>query len=463
MLSEAKHLSCRRKILRLTAQDAGAEVYRPSEAAVSLALDVRPRRPLASIELPVAQGGRRKPMDLALSHEDEAFRDEVRRFLDENLSEDLREAGRKTGGVFADIAAGMRWHKVLAQRGWSAPAWPKEYGGTGWNASQRYLFARESAAVDAPRIFAMGLRMVGPVIMKYGTPEQKAKYLPAIVSGDIVFCQGYSEPGSGSDLASLKTRAVRDGDDYVINGTKIWTTGAHVADHMFCLVRTSTEGKPQDGISFVLIDSMKTPGLTVAPILTLAGDHEVNQVFFDNVRTPVANRIGPENAGWTVAKYLLEFERGGDAYTPNLYARIEDIRRIAREEAADGSGRLLGERGFAERLAEAEMEVQALEMIEMQVLSDLSRGKNPGAVSSAMKIRGSETLQKLDHLGVEALAWYAAPFEPEARMLGHNAPTATPEWGITAMPLYLNNRASTIYAGSNEIQRNIIAKAVLGL
>jgi alkylation response protein AidB-like acyl-CoA dehydrogenase len=402
-------------------------------------------------------------MDLALSHEDEAFRDEVRRFLDENLSEGLREAGRKTGGVFADIAAGMRWHKVLAQRGWSAPAWPREYGGTGWNATQRYLFARESAAADAPRIFAMGLRMVGPVIMKYGTPEQKAKYLPAIVSGDIVFCQGYSEPGSGSDLASLKTRAVPDGDDYVINGTKIWTTGAHVADHMFCLVRTSTEGKPQDGISFVLIDSMKAPGLTVAPILTLAGDHEVNQVFFDNVRTPVANRIGPENAGWTVAKYLLEFERGGDAYTPNLYARVEDIRRIAREEAADGSGRLLGERGFAERLAEAEMEVQALEMIEMQVLSDLSRGKNPGAVSSAMKIRGSETLQKLDHLGVEALAWYAAPFEPEARMLGHNAPSATPEWGITAMPLYLNNRASTIYAGSNEIQRNIIAKAMLGL
>jgi alkylation response protein AidB-like acyl-CoA dehydrogenase len=309
----------------------------------------------------------------------------------------------------------------------------------------------------------MGIRMVGPVIMKFGTAEQKAKYLPRIVAGDSVFCQGYSEPGSGSDLASLKTRAVRDGDDYVINGTKIWTTGAHVADHMFCLVRTSTEGKPQDGISFVLIDSMETPGLTVKPILTLAGDHEVNQVFFDNVRTPIANRIGPENAGWTVAKYLLEFERGGDAYTPNLYARLEDVRRIAREEAADGSGRLLGERGFAERLAEAEMEIQALEMIEMQVLSDLSKGRNPGAVSSAMKIRGSETLQKLDHLGVEALAWYAAPFEPEARLLGHNEPTVTPEWGITAMPLYLNNRASTIYAGSNEIQRNIIAKAVLGL
>jgi alkylation response protein AidB-like acyl-CoA dehydrogenase len=402
-------------------------------------------------------------VDLSLSPQDQAFRDEVRAFFDDNLSEDLREAGRKTGGVFAEMEAGLRWHKVLAGRGWAAPTWPVEYGGTGWNAIQRYIFARESTAVDAPRIFSMGLRMVGPVLMKYGTPEQKAKYLPAIVAGDIVFCQGYSEPGSGSDLASLKTRAVRDGDDYVINGTKIWTTGAHVADHMFCLVRTATEGKPQDGISFVLIDSMETPGLSVKPIITLAGDHEVNQVFFDNVRTPVANRIGPENAGWTVAKYLLEFERGGDAYTPNLYARIEDVRRIAREEAADGSGRLIGERGFAERLAEAELSIQALEMIELQVLSDLSKGRNPGAVSSQMKIRGSETLQIIDHLGVEALAWYAAPFEPEARLLGHNEPTVVPEAGITAMPLYLNNRASTIYAGSNEIQRNIIAKAVMGL
>ncbi|HKV15533.1 MAG TPA: acyl-CoA dehydrogenase family protein [Reyranella sp.] len=402
-------------------------------------------------------------MDLSLGPEDEAFRSEVRRFLDENLSEDLREAGRKTGGVFAEFSAGLRWHKVLAKRGWSAPTWPREYGGTGWTATQRYIFARECTAADAPRIFSMGIRMVGPVIMKFGTPEQKAKYLPGIVSGDIVFCQGYSEPGSGSDLASLKTRAVRDGDDYVINGTKIWTTGAHVANRMFCLVRTSTEGKPQDGISFVLIDSMDRPGLSVQPIVTLAGDHEVNQVFFDNVRTPVANRIGPENAGWTVAKYLLEFERGGDAYTPNLHARLDDVRRIAREEAADGSGRLADERGFAERLAEADLAIQALEMIELQVLSDLSKGRNPGAVSSLMKIRGSETLQAIDHLGVEALAWYAAPFEPEARLLGHNEPTVTPDYGITAMPLYLNNRAATIYAGSNEIQRNIVAKAVLGL
>ena len=402
-------------------------------------------------------------MDLALSSQDEAFRDEVRRFLDENLGADLREAGRKTGGVFADFEAGLRWHRALARHGWSAPTWPQEYGGTGWSATQRYIFARECTQADAPRIFSMGLRMVGPVIMKFGTPEQKRKYLPGIVAGDIVFCQGYSEPGSGSDLASLRTRAVADGDDYVIDGTKIWTTGAHVANHMFCLVRTSSEGKPQEGISFVLIDSMKVQGLTVKPIVTLAGDHEVNQVFFDSVRTPRANRIGPENAGWTVAKYLLEFERGGEAYTPNLYARLEDVRRIVRTEQADGSGRLADEPHFAAELAEVEIAIEALEMIELQVLSDLSRGRNPGAASSSMKIRGSETSQKIDHLGVEALAWYAAPFEPEARLLGHNAPTVTPDHGITAMPLYLNNRAATIYAGSNEIQRNIIAKAVLGL
>ena len=402
-------------------------------------------------------------MDLTFSADERAFEQEVRDFITENLNPEIKRATALTPSVFSDPDIGMAWQRALHKKGWGAPGWPVEYGGPNWTSAQRWIFEAESARAVVPNVNVMGVKMVGPVIIGFGSPEQKNFYLPRILSGEDYWCQGYSEPGSGSDLASLKTRAVRDGEDYVINGTKIWTTGAHVADHMFCLVRTSSEGKPQDGISFVLIDSMKTPGLSVAPIVTLAGDHEVNQVFFDNVRTPVANRIGPENAGWTVAKYLLEFERGGDAYTPNLYARIEDVRRVAREEAADGAGRLIEDRGFAQRLAEVEMEVQALEMIELQVLSDLSRGRNPGAVSSAMKIRGSETLQKLDHLGVEALAWYAAPFEPEARMLGRNEPTVTPDWGITAMPLYLNNRAATIYAGSNEIQRNIIAKAVLGL
>src|SRR6478736_2680082 len=372
-------------------------------------------------------------------------------------------AAALTPSVFSDPDIGMAWQRALHKKGWGAPGWPVEHGGPDWTPAQRWIFEAESARAGAPNVIVMGVKMVGPVIIGFGSQAQKDFYLPRIRSGEDYWCQGYSEPGSGSDLASLKTRAVRDGDDYVINGTKIWTTGAHVADHMFCLVRTSTEGKPQDGISFVLIDSMEVPGLSVKPIVTLAGDHEVNQVFFDNVRTPVANRIGPENAGWTVAKYLLEYERGGDAYTPNLHARLEDVRRIAREEAGDGSGRLIEERSFAQRLAEAELAIQAMEMIELEVLSALSKGRNPGAVSSLMKIRGSETLQALDHLGVEALAWYAAPFEPEARMLGHNEPTVAPDYGITAMPLYLNNRASTIYACSNEIQRNIVAKAVLAL
>src|SRR5499426_869065 len=377
-------------------------------------------------------------MDLTFSAEERAFEQEVRDFIAESLTPEMKRATALTPSVFSDPDIGMAWQRALHRKGWGAPGWPVDHGGPDWTPAQRWIFEAESARAGVPNVNVMGVKMVGPVIIGFGSPEQKDFYLPRILSGEDYWCQGYSEPGSGSDLASLKTRAVRDGDDYVINGTKIWTTGAHVADHMFCLVRTSSEGKPQDGISFVLIDSMQTPGLSVKPIITLAGDHEVNQVFFDNVRTPVANRIGPENAGWTVAKYLLEFERGGDAYTPNLNARIEDVRRVAREAAADGAGRLIEERGFGERLAEVEMEVQALEMIELQVLSDLSRGRTPGAVSSAMKIRGSETLQKLDHLGVEALAWYAAPFEPEARMLGHNQPTVTPDYGITAAPLYLN-------------------------
>ena len=401
-------------------------------------------------------------MDLDLSPRDLAFRDEVRAFLDDNLSPLLRQAGSLTTSVFTDKEWSIAWQRILHAKGWVAPAWPAEYGGAGWDDMQRYIFSAECARAGAPGLSPMGLKMVGPCIMRYGTPEQKAFYLPRILAGEDYWCQGYSEPGSGSDLASLQMRADSDGDDYVLNGSKIWTTHAHFANRMFCLVRTKFDGKPQQGITFLLLE-MDTPGITVAPIITLAGEHEVNQVFFDNVRTPVANRIGPENAGWTVAKYLLEFERGGEAYTPNLYARLEDLRRIVAEEAADGSGKLATDRSFAERLAEAEMDIQALEMIELQVLSDLSKGRNPGAASSSMKIRGSETSQKIDHLGVEALAWYAAPFEPEARLLGHNEPTVTPEWGITAMPLYLNNRAASIYAGSNEVQRNIIAKAVLGL
>jgi alkylation response protein AidB-like acyl-CoA dehydrogenase len=402
-------------------------------------------------------------MDLSLSPQDEAFRDEVRAFLDAKLTPDLREADRRAGGVFADFAAGHRWYKALAEKGWIAPNWPTEYGGAGWNAVQRYIFHEECARANAPRFFNMAVRMVGPVIIRFGTEEQKAKYLPRILSGEDVWCQGYSEPGSGSDLASLKTRAVREGDHYVINGTKIWTTFAHHANRMFCLVRTSGEGKAQDGISFVLIDDIRAPGITIKPIITLAGDHEVNQVFFDNVKVPVANRIGDENAGWTVAKYLLEFERGGDPYSASLIKAIEGLRHMAAQEHSSHGSRLAEDPYFQQRIAEAEIDVMALEYAEKRIMAALSNGQNPGAASSMMKIRGSETLQKLTEIAIEAIGYYAQPFEPEARAPGRNIDPVVPEYAVTTTPQYFNHRAASIYAGSNEIQRNILAKAMLGL
>jgi alkylation response protein AidB-like acyl-CoA dehydrogenase len=401
-------------------------------------------------------------MDLQLTADDRAFQDEVRDWLSENLTPGLKEAARKTAGLHGDFESGRQWHRILHTRGWSAPTWPKEYGGPGWTAMQRYLFSKSLQEAGAPKIFGMGVRMVGPVLQRFGSPQQKAHYLPRILAADDVWCQGYSEPGSGSDLASLKTHAKLDGDHYVINGTKIWTTYAHHATSMFCLVRTSNEGKPQEGISFILIDDMKDPGITIRPLITLAGDHEVNQVFLDNVRVPKGNVIGQVNHGWTVAKYLLEFERGGDAYSPALYSRLEGVRKIAREESA-GGGKLIEDRSFVRKLSEAEIDVRCLEMMELQVLSDLTRGKSPGAMSSVLKIRRSETMQRIDELGVEALGYYVAPYEPEALEMGHNEPTVVPDYGLIAVPYYMNNRAATIYAGSNEIQRNIIAKAVLGL
>src|SRR6187401_2717960 len=398
-------------------------------------------------------------MDLSLSAEDQVFRDEVRRFLDENLTEDLREAGRKTGGVFADVTAGLRWHKVLAKRGWSAPTWPTEYGGTGWSATQRYIFARECIAVDAPRIFAMGIRMVGPVIMKFGTAEQKARYLPRIVSGDIVFCQGYSEPGSGSDLASLKTRAVRDGDDYIINGTKIWTTHAHHANRMFALVRTNDTERKQDGISFVLID-MKSKGITTRPILTIGGDHEVNQVFFDDVRVPVANRVGEEGKGWTYGKYLLEFERGAGIASAKLREALKTVSDLAESGA---TGRAIDDPDIAVRMSEIEVDIDTLEMTELRVLSALQTGQNPGAVSSLLKLRVSEIRQAVTRLGVEVIGNDGLAVEPVRPLYRLNEVPGIPEEILPVVPEYLNGRAYTIFGGSSEIQREIVAKMVLGL
>ena len=401
-------------------------------------------------------------MHLDATTDDLAFRNEVRAFLDDELSEEMREATRLTSGVFAEFEIGQRWHKALYERGWIAPGWPTEHGGTGWSAMQRYVYDTEANLAGAPRLFSMGLRMVGPVIMKFGSDEQKAHYLPRILAGEDVWCQGYSEPGSGSDLASLQCRAVADGDDYVVNGTKIWTTGAHYANRMFCLVRTSTEGKPQEGISFVLID-MDTPGITVEPIITIAGDHEVNQVFLDDVRVPQANRIGDENDGWTVAKYLLEFERGGSTYGSNLAAGLLRLRAIAEAEPAGGGGRLLDDPDFSARLAEAEVKQQAVEVTEQRIMSEIIARGQPGPASSIMKVLGSETNQLISELAVEAVQHYAAPDQPEARVPGANVEPIGPDYAVPVMPKYLNWRAATIYAGSNEIQRNIMAKLVLGL
>ena len=401
-------------------------------------------------------------MDLSLHPEDAAFREEVLAFLDEKLTDDLRAQARLTSGALPTHALRLEWLRILHERGWAAPAWPKEYGGPGWSLMQRFIFESECMAASAPYVRSMGLRMVGPTLMGHGTAEQKAYYLPRMLSGEDWWCQGYSEPGSGSDLASLQTRAVSDGDDYIVNGTKIWTTGAHIANRMFCLVRTDPEAKKQQGISFLLFD-MDTPGISVKPIITLAGDHEVNQVFFDNVRVPKSNLVGPENEGWTVAKYLLEFERGGTAHGATLRAALKRLRHIAAQECAGDGGRLIDDTAFQRKIAEAEIEATAMEFTEHRIMSALSSGQNPGSAASIIKTRGTETHQKITELGVEAIAYYAAPHVIEARTWGSSVKPVGPDHALIVMPDYLNTRASSIYGGTNEVQRNIMAKVVLGL
>jgi acyl-CoA dehydrogenase len=400
-------------------------------------------------------------MNLDLSPEELGFRDEVRTFLAAALTPELREAGQRTTSVFTDKRWSIPWQKILHAKGWVAPSWPTEYGGTGWSDMQRYIFAAECARAGAPSLAPMGLRMVGPCIMRYGTPEQKSHYLPRILSGEDYWCQGYSEPGSGSDLASLQLRATSDGDDYVLNGSKIWTTHAHWANRMFCLVRTRFEGKPQAGITFLLLD-MQSPGIKVRPIITLAGEHEVNQVFFDDVRVPKVNRLGAENDGWTVAKYLLEFERGGGSGA-GLKISLGRIRELARRQTGDDGERLIDDEAFASRLAAASVAVEAIEMTEHRVMSALSSGKNPGPASSMLKMQGTEAMQRLDELAIEAIGAYAAVEQPEARLPGSNVAPVGPADGLLAMARFLNNRAASIYGGSNEIQRDIIARLVLGL
>jgi len=405
-------------------------------------------------------------MELKFSAADRAFRDEVRAFLEAELPTDIRERWKNNPNVlYPEKDDLVRWHKILDRKGWAVPSWPVEWGGTGWTPTQRYIWEDESNRAGAPMLNALGLRMVAPVLMAFGSDEQKQRFLPPIKACDEVWCQGYSEPGAGSDLASVQCRAVPEGDDYVINGSKIWTTFGHYADWMFALVRTSTESKKQLGITFVLID-MKTPGITVRPLVAIGGQHELNQVFFDDVRVPKANRIGEEGKGWTVAKYLLEFERGASFYAGRVMANLERLRRVLALQTKDGRP-LMEDAAFRRKVGEVTLEQEMLALTEARVLSAVSRGGRPGSESSIIKLVGSELNQRVTELIVEALAQRACPFDKAAidqSLYGGNAEGAFMELQEAgAAARYFNFRAATIFSGTSEIQHDIIAKAILKL
>lgn len=396
---------------------------------------------------------------LDLTAEETAFEAEVRAFIAANLTPEMRRAQALTPSVFSDPQVVAPWQKALNAKGWVAPGWPKEYGGTGWTLMQRWIFETECARAGVPSISPMGVKMVGPVIIGFGTPEQKRHYLPRMLSGEDYWCQGYSEPGSGSDLASLKTRAVRDGDSYVVNGTKIWTTHAHYANRMFALVRTETGARPQDGISFLLID-MKTPGISIRPILTIGGDHEVNQVFFDNVRVPVADRVGEEGKGWSYGKYLLEFERGSGIASAKLRQGLDHVLALARSET---TAQAIGDPDIAREAARIDVDIDALEMTELRLLAAMQAGEQPGAISSLIKLRISEIRQAVTRLGVEVIGLDALAVEPMRPLYAINEAPAVSEEVLPVVPEHLNGRAWTIFGGASEIQRDILAKLMLGL
>lgn len=407
-------------------------------------------------------------MDLSLSPADQKFQQEVREWIAENFDAELRAKMALTKNGYVDKASQVAWQKKLASKGWIAPNWPKEYGGPGLTATQRHILHAELSGAGTPNVAPFGVSMVAPVIMAFGNEAQKKEHLPKILSSDVWWCQGYSEPGAGSDLAGLQMSAVRDGDEYVLNGSKIWTTLAQWADMIFCLVRTDKSGKPQEGISFIVFP-MTLPGITIRPLPTLdgpaEGQHEINQVFFENVRVKIKDAlIGEENKGWTYAKYLLEFERG-NAYASGLRNMLRKVRKIASKEVS-GDVPVLRDPDFARKLARTEIRVEALDATEQRVLSALSAGQNVGPESSMLKYQGSEVQQEITELALEAAGFYAHPFMQDTLALadpGTNAQSPTPEYLLTAAPSYFNYRKTSIYAGSNEIQRNIIAKMVLGL
>ena len=398
-------------------------------------------------------------MDLHYSAEDETFRDTVRHYLAENLPEDLQQKVLDHKRLSKDDL--VRWHKIVAKQGWVGTGWPVEYGGTGWSPVQRHIWEEECASAGTPTILPFGVNMVAPVIMAFGNDAQKRYYLPRILSCEDWWCQGYSEPGSGSDLASLKTRAERNGDHYLVNGQKTWTTLAQHADMIFCLVRTDTGVRKQEGISFLLID-MKTPGITVRPIIMLDEDHEVNEVFFDNVKVPVENLIGEENKGWTYAKYLLGHERTNIAAVGRAKRELEFLKRVGIDQQKNGAP-LLDDPVFAAKVASLEIELMALEVTVLRVISLDNAKKGPGPEASMLKIKGTEIQQALTELMLEAVGPYGLPFDPAFL---HGASEHSVADDNDAAPLasyYFNYRKTSIYGGSNEIQKNIITQMILGL
>jgi alkylation response protein AidB-like acyl-CoA dehydrogenase len=400
-------------------------------------------------------------MDVNFSEDELAFRDEVRAFLREKYPADLRE--KQESGVALGKDDIVRWQKILYCQGWAAVNWPVAYGGTGWSPVQKHIFANEMAAANAPDMIPFGVKMVAPVIYTFGNEEQKARFLPDILQSNVWWCQGYSEPGAGSDLASLKMRAERRGDHYVVNGTKTWTTLGHFADWIFCLVRTSSDvARRQEGISFLLID-MSTPGVTVKPIITIEGEREVNEVHFEKVEVPVENRVGEEGKGWTYGKLLLQHERTNIAGVARSKYRMQRLREKAARRIHDGAP-LLDDRNFARKLAAVEIELKALEYTELRTLAAVAVGKAPGPESSILKVKGTELQQAIDALFVEAAGYYALPYVPEQYEAGFPFTERIGSGPETQTSLrYFNNRKASIYGGSNEIQKNIISKHVLGL
>lgn len=400
-------------------------------------------------------------LDFALTPADRTFRDAVRQFLDTHLPEALREGSRATPTVFAEPEISRVWQAILHRQGWLAYNWPREFGGTGWSPTQRYLFEKECALADAPGLPVLGLKLLAPALCTYGTPAQQALYLPKILSGEHYWCQGFSESGAGSDLASLRTRAVKEGGDYILDGSKLWTTHAHFADHIFCLARTDGSVKAQRGISFFLVD-MRQPGVRVRPIRTLAGDHEVNEVFLDQVRVPAGDLVGAEGQGWTIAKFLLENERGGSCHAPRLLADIARLRaEAAREPAGDGTA-MLEDPLFAAQLGKLELEAQALEITELRNLEQVGLGERPGPQSSIVKLVASDLRRHLDALAVSVFGYVGGQLEVGRPMYGPDSPEPIhTKSAQVATPRYLNSQAWAIFGGSNEIQRSIIAKTVL--